>query len=684
MSFDKMSVLEEVANKLKAKIDSSYSIATDEIDNNYRFILEKGDSARTYWSVETPKDADHVLALYFNRVDGNKVEDDSPLEVLTDINSGYLDAFISECAKVINKYDSTPEVSNPRLSELSIELNKVGVVEFEEKNSNLLEAIISGKSIDICNSEDDDDFIVINNITGASFSMSETCGSDIPLFAEFIRDYIKAEVKFEPVSIEDKYKNLYRVWRVAKEIASKALVEYTVHIDVNFDIYPCAFIDCTKKGFTLGRGVAIWGTLFDDTDEVHLSITDMNDENLNILFGIHDVGDTEEDFIKHAIGEVREILNTQTSLKNNPEVNKDLLDDSLFDGFVSAVVNTLRNDGYVVKSLTSVDNGSTKTAKVVVNGIEFGFKYVKGNSSSLLVSLSDGDFVYNVKNINSISDEDRMKCCTSIVRKIVSRREIIGNMSDEERRVILKDYFDKLVRKYIGRGTETKIQESALGGDWMLSSNLSLKPIKGKLNGFSLHIDIDGCSARVGKTNWGENGQWSSTFVDTLGFYPETDIEMFFGRIEEIIKDIIKSDGISEGSGGELFKNFDESVAKVFNNRLEDIKESPKRRSSANIGEVAWRLVALKYDGDIVGYRFKRGDEGFDISIEKAKQLGVSSFKVAKAITLEDCNGLLMSKSEIKSGKCCEDISENTELVANLFNQVVSTKREGLPSDVLK
>lgn len=85
----------------------------------------------------------------------------------------------------------------------------------------------------------------------------------------------------------------------------------------------------------------------------------------------------------------------------------------------------------------------------------------------------------------------------------------------------------------------------------------------------------------------------------------------------------------------------------------------------------SFRLVSLKYNNKIVGYRFKSEEVSYDISIEKAKELGVSAFKVTRAIDLEDYNGLLMSKSEIKTGKCCTDISDNDELVMKLFNLIM-------------
>ena len=43
-----------------------------------------------------------------------------------------------------------------------------------------------------------------------------------------------------------------------------------------------------------------------------------------------------------------------------------------------------------------------------------------------------------------------------------------------------------------------------------------------------------------------------------------------------------------------------------------------------------------------------------------------------------------MSKSEIESGRCCEDISDNIELVENLFSQVIGNKCKSLPSNLLK
>lgn len=83
------------------------------------------------------------------------------------------------------------------------------------------------------------------------------------------------------------------------------------------------------------------------------------------------------------------------------------------------------------------------------------------------------------------------------------------------------------------------------------------------------------------------------------------------------------------------------------------------------------RIVALKSDNKIIGYRFK-GDNipGYDITVEAAKKFGITSLKVKKSINLKNKNGLLLSKKEIGSGNIIEDISENSELISKLISLI--------------
>lgn len=70
------------------------------------------------------------------------------------------------------------------------------------------------------------------------------------------------------------------------------------------------------------------------------------------------------------------------------------------------------------------------------------------------------------------------------------------------------------------------------------------------------------------------------------------------------------------------------------------------------------RVVSLKIDGDVVGYRFKTDVGAFDMRRSVALSYGLGGFKIEKFITIESINGLFMSKSEMKSHKLIPDVSD--------------------------
>ena len=49
------------------------------------------------------------------------------------------------------------------------------------------------------------------------------------------------------------------------------------------------------------------------------------------------------------------------------------------------------------------------------------------------------------------------------------------------------------------------------------------------------------------------------------------------------------------------------------------------------------------------------------VSLEKAQQYGINSFKVEKAILLQRFNGMLLSKSEIDNGYCVPSLADNEQ-----------------------
>lgn len=83
------------------------------------------------------------------------------------------------------------------------------------------------------------------------------------------------------------------------------------------------------------------------------------------------------------------------------------------------------------------------------------------------------------------------------------------------------------------------------------------------------------------------------------------------------------------------------------------------------------RIIALKYNKRVVGYRLKGDDIGtVDISKEAAEKHGVSRFNITKVINLVESNETLISSSEKKSGTVYRDISTNDNLIDELFGHL--------------
>ena len=73
------------------------------------------------------------------------------------------------------------------------------------------------------------------------------------------------------------------------------------------------------------------------------------------------------------------------------------------------------------------------------------------------------------------------------------------------------------------------------------------------------------------------------------------------------------------------------------------------------------RVVALKYQGEVIAFRFKTDAGAFDMRKQVAAKYGLGGFKTETYITLESVNGLLMSKSERQKQVCVPDVSDCTE-----------------------
>lgn len=70
-----------------------------------------------------------------------------------------------------------------------------------------------------------------------------------------------------------------------------------------------------------------------------------------------------------------------------------------------------------------------------------------------------------------------------------------------------------------------------------------------------------------------------------------------------------------------------------------------------------------------MGYRAITEDGSkFDVDVDVVNSLGLNFSNVTQFTELQDHNGLLLSKTEIKSGKLAEDISNNKNLIKEVFS----------------
>lgn len=70
------------------------------------------------------------------------------------------------------------------------------------------------------------------------------------------------------------------------------------------------------------------------------------------------------------------------------------------------------------------------------------------------------------------------------------------------------------------------------------------------------------------------------------------------------------------------------------------------------------RVVALKYKGKVIAFRFKTDVGTWDMRKSVAAQYGLGEYKTETFMTLENVNGMLMSKTERERRKCVPDVSD--------------------------
>lgn len=114
----------------------------------------------------------------------------------------------------------------------------------------------------------------------------------------------------------------------------------------------------------------------------------------------------------------------------------------------------------------------------------------------------------------------------------------------------------------------------------------------------------------------------------------------------------------------------------------EESIEVPSKRFDSQINRVypsivpadlrSVRVVALKYNGQIIAYRFKTDKGAFDMRRDTAETKGLGGFKTETFISLKSVNGLLMSESEQKRKSLIPDVSDCQEDCERLINAVFS------------
>lgn len=120
------------------------------------------------------------------------------------------------------------------------------------------------------------------------------------------------------------------------------------------------------------------------------------------------------------------------------------------------------------------------------------------------------------------------------------------------------------------------------------------------------------------------------------------------------------------------YKHEDDEEDVIDTGKFSDLNKNIQNESIVPDGITSITLVALKFDGVVVAYRFKTDKGYFDITRAEALKHGVSGFKIEKAIQLERFNGMLVTKSEIKNKRCIPDISGSDEDCKKLFDALFS------------
>lgn len=119
----------------------------------------------------------------------------------------------------------------------------------------------------------------------------------------------------------------------------------------------------------------------------------------------------------------------------------------------------------------------------------------------------------------------------------------------------------------------------------------------------------------------------------------------------------------------DVFGDIDEEVS----DDNEEMTQTVKLATPSSIvpdGITKIRVVALRFQNNIIAFRFKTDKGAFDMRIEVASKYGLGGFKTETFINLERINGVLMSSTEKKLRTCVPDVSLCEEDCKKLINAI--------------
>jgi hypothetical protein len=189
-----------------------------------------------------------------------------------------------------------------------------------------------------------------------------------------------------------------------------------------------------------------------------------------------------------------------------------------------------------------------------------------------------------------------------------------------------------------------------------------------------------------------ERGDWTTSPVefgnmkdltDTLNYCNNFGFTDSYGDLlffDENQSSDSNSDSYDSSSSGYKTPSYDEDLDLDEDEEIDEDDSDFKRGSKPisiqsivphDIQKI--RVVALRYGGRVIAFRFKTDKGAYDMRIEVATRFGLGGFKTEKFITLENVNGILMSISEKKQRVCVPDISLCEEdckrLIDRLFDE---------------